>query len=217
MDKLQDIQLLWSNNPTLSKDTIDSLDLKVGQPLLYIREAKEAIYFRNDVNDIIEFTPTYIIMEMVDEKLADFDVENIDEKIKSKVNEVVGGNGISVATVTNSSGQKIATVAGKIRNGEKIISVDASGFSTTLGMTISKDASDISTLKLTGIGGQVIAEAILPDSTDLLQFIEGSGISIVRSGSDVTIGTKIDNSTTNKLKATINGLYVSNIVDGGTF
>lgn len=116
------------------------------------------------------------------------------ERIKS----ITGSNGINATTDIN----KNVTLSGKIKSGDKILSVDSNGFSSTLGMSISGK-----TISLTGIGNSEISKITVPG--DDLTFAGSNGITVVKSGDTVTSTIIVDPNSSNQLTKSSTGLMVS--------
>lgn len=122
----------------------------------------------------------------------------LDADIKNRIKSITGSNGINATTDIN----KNVTLSGKIKSGDKILSVDSNGFSSTLGMSISGK-----TISLTGIGNSEISKITVPG--DDLTFTGSNGITVVKSGDTVTSTIIVDPNSTNQLTKSNTGLMVS--------
>lgn len=122
----------------------------------------------------------------------------LDADIKNRIKSITGSNGINATTDIN----KNVTLSGKIKSGDKILSVDSNGFSSTLGMSISGK-----TISLTGIGNSEISKITVPD--DDLTFAGSNGITVVKSGDTVTSTIIVDPNSSNQLTKSSTGLMVS--------
>ena len=90
----------------------------------------------------------------------------LDADIKNRIKSITGSNGINATTDIN----KNVTLSGKIKSGDKILSVDSNGFSSTLGMSISGK-----TISLTGIGNSEISKITVPNDPFV---INGNNVSL---------------------------------------
>lgn len=122
----------------------------------------------------------------------------LDADIKNRIKSITGSNGINATTDIN----KNVTLSGKIKSGDKILSVDSNGFSSTLGMSISGK-----TISLTGIGNSEISKITVPG--DDLTFAGSNGITVVKSGDTVTSTIIVDPNSSNQLTKSSTGLMVS--------
>lgn len=122
----------------------------------------------------------------------------LDADIKNRIKSITGSNGINATTDIN----KNVTLSGKIKSGDKILSVDSNGFSSTLGMSISGK-----TISLTGIGNSEISKITVP--VDDLTFAGSNGITVVKSGDTVTSTIIVDPNSSNQLTKSSTGLMVS--------
>lgn len=122
----------------------------------------------------------------------------LDADIKNRIKSITGSNGINATTDIN----KNVTLSGKIKSGDKILSVDSNGFSSTLGMSISGK-----TISLTGIGNSEISKITVPG--DDLTFVGSNGITVVKSGDTVTSTIIVDPNSSNQLTKSSTGLMVS--------
>lgn len=122
----------------------------------------------------------------------------LDADIKNRIKSITGSNGINATTDIN----KNVTLSGKIKSGDKILSVDSNGFSSTLGMSISGK-----TISLTGIGNSEISKITVPG--DDLTFAGSNGITVVKSGDTVTSTIIVDPNSSNQLTKSNTGLMVS--------
>lgn len=122
----------------------------------------------------------------------------LDADIKNRIKSITGSNGINATTDIN----KNVTLSGKIKSGDKILSVDSNGFSSTLGMSISGK-----TISLTGIGNSEISKITVPG--DDLTFAGSNGITVVKSGDTVTSTIIIDPNSSNQLTKSSTGLMVN--------
>lgn len=122
----------------------------------------------------------------------------LDADIKNRIKSITGSNGINATTDIN----KNVTLSGKIKSGDKILSVDSNGFSSTLGMSISGK-----TISLTGIGNSEISKITVPD--DDLTFAGSNGITVVKSGDTVTSTIIVDPNSSNQLTKSSTGLMVN--------
>lgn len=121
----------------------------------------------------------------------------LDTAIKSKITSITANNGLIATTDVN----KNTTVSGKIKSGDKILSVDNNGFTSTLDMSISGK-----TITLSGIGNAEISKITVPG--DDLTFVGSNGVSVVRSGDTVTSTIIVDPNATNQLSKSSTGLMV---------
>lgn len=122
----------------------------------------------------------------------------LDADIKNRIKSITGSNGINATTDIN----KNVTLSGKIKSGDKILSVDSNGFSSTLGMSISGK-----TISLTGIGNSEISKITVPG--DDLTFAGSNGITVVKSGDTVTSTIIVDPNSSNQLTKSSTGLMVN--------
>ena len=122
----------------------------------------------------------------------------LDTDIKNRIKSITGSNGINTTTDIN----KNVTLSGKIKSGDKILSVDNNGFSSTLGMSISGK-----TISLTGIGNSEISKITVPG--DDLTFAGSNGITVVKSGDTVTSTIIVDPNSSNQLTKSSTGLMVN--------
>lgn len=122
----------------------------------------------------------------------------LDADIKNRIKSITGSNGINATTDIN----KNVTLLGKIKSGDKILSVDSNGFSSTLGMSISGK-----TISLTGIGNSEISKITVPG--DDLTFAGSNGITVVKSGDTVTSTIIVDPNSSNQLTKSGTGLMVN--------
>lgn len=122
----------------------------------------------------------------------------LDTDIKTRIKSITGSNGINATTDAN----KNVTISSKIKSGDKILSADSNGLSSTLGMSISGK-----TISLTGIGNAEIAKITVPG--DDLTFVGSNGITVVKSGDTVTSTIVVDPNSTNQLTKSNTGLMVS--------
>lgn len=122
----------------------------------------------------------------------------LDADIKTRIKSITGSNGINATTDAN----KNVTISSKIKSGDKILSVDGNGLSSTLGMSISGK-----TISLTGVGSAEIAKITVPG--DDLTFAGSNGITVVKSGDTVTSTIVVDPDSTNQLTKSNTGLMVS--------
>jgi hypothetical protein len=122
----------------------------------------------------------------------------LDTDIKTRIKSITGSNGINATTDIN----KNVTISSKIKSGDKILSADSNGLSSTLGMSISGK-----TISLTGIGNAEIAKITVPG--DDLTFVGSNGITVVKSGDTVTSTIVVDPNSTNQLTKSNTGLMVS--------
>lgn len=122
----------------------------------------------------------------------------LDADIKNRIKSITGSNGINATTDIN----KNVTLSGKIKSGDKILSVDSNGFSSTLGMSISGK-----TISLTGIGNSEISKITVPG--DDLTFAGSNGITVVKSGDTVTSTIIVGPNSSNQLTKSSTGLMVS--------
>lgn len=122
----------------------------------------------------------------------------LDADIKNRIKSITGSNGINATTDIN----KNVTLSGKIKSGDKILSVDNNGFSSTLGMSISGK-----TISLTGIGNSEISKITVPG--DDLTFAGSNGITVVKSGDTVTSTIIVDPNSSNQLTKSSTGLMVN--------
>lgn len=122
----------------------------------------------------------------------------LDADIKNRIKSITGSNGINATTDIN----KNVTLSEKIKSGDKILSVDSNGFSSTLGMSISGK-----TISLTGIGNSEISKITVPG--DDLTFVGSNGITVVKSGDTVTSTIIVDPNSSNQLTKSSTGLMVS--------
>lgn len=122
----------------------------------------------------------------------------LDADIKNRIKSITGSNGINATTDIN----KNVTLSGKIKSGDKILSVDSNGFSSTLGMSISGK-----TISLTGIGNSEISKITVPG--DDLTFAGSNGITVVKSGDTVTSTIIVDPNSSNQLTKSGTGLMVN--------
>ena len=122
----------------------------------------------------------------------------LDADIKNRIKSITGSNGINATTDIN----KNVTLSGKVKSGDKILSVDSNGFSSTLGMSISGK-----TISLTGIGNSEISKITVPG--DDLTFAGSNGITVVKSGDTVTSTIIVDPNSSNQLTKSSTGLMVN--------
>ena len=122
----------------------------------------------------------------------------LDADIKTRIKSITGSNGINATTDAN----KNVTISSKIKSGDKILSADSNGLSSTLGMSISGK-----TISLTGVGSAEIAKITVPG--DDLTFAGSNGITVVKSGDTVTSTIVVDPDSTNQLTKSSTGLMVS--------
>lgn len=122
----------------------------------------------------------------------------LDADIKTRIKSITGSNGINTTTDAN----KNVTISSKIKTGDKILSADSNGLSSTLGMSISGK-----TISLTGVGSAEIAKITVPG--DDLTFAGSNGITVVKSGDTVTSTIVVDPNSTNQLTKSSTGLMVS--------
>lgn len=122
----------------------------------------------------------------------------LDADIKTRIKSITGSNGINATTDAN----KNVTISSKIKSGDKILSADSNGLSSTLGMSISGK-----TISLTGVGSAEIAKITVPG--DDLTFAGSNGITVVKSGDTVTSTIVVDPNSTNQLTKGSTGLMVS--------
>lgn len=122
----------------------------------------------------------------------------LDADIKTRIKSVTGSNGVNATTDVN----KNVTISSKIKSGDKILSADSNGLSSTLGMSISGK-----TISLTGVGSAEIAKITVPG--DDLTFAGSNGITVVKSGDTVTSTIVVDPDSTNQLTKSSTGLMVS--------
>ena len=122
----------------------------------------------------------------------------LDADIKNRIKSITGSNGINATTDIN----KNVTLSGKIKSGDKILSVDSNGFSSTLGMSISGK-----TISLTGIGNSEISKITVPG--DDLTFAGSNGITVVKSSDTVTSTIIVDPNSSNQLTKSSTGLMVN--------
>lgn len=122
----------------------------------------------------------------------------LDTDIKTRIKSITGSNGINATTDAN----KNVTISSKIKSGDKILSVDSNGFSSTLGMSISGK-----TISLTGIGNSEISKITVPG--DDLTFAGSNGITVVKSGDTVTSTIIVDPNSSNQLTKSSTGLMVN--------
>lgn len=122
----------------------------------------------------------------------------LDTDIKTRIKSITGSNGINATTDAN----KNVTISSKIKSGDKILSADSNGLSSTLGMSISGK-----TISLTGIGNAEIAKITVPG--DDLTFVGSNGITVVKSGDTVTSTIIVDPNSSNQLTKSSTGLMVS--------
>lgn len=122
----------------------------------------------------------------------------LDADIKTRIKSITGSNGVNATTDAN----KNVTISSKIKTGDKILSVDINGLSSTLGMSISGK-----TISLTGVGSAEIAKITVPG--DDLTFAGSNGITVVKSGDTVTSTIVVDPDSTNQLTKSSTGLMVS--------
>lgn len=90
----------------------------------------------------------------------------LDADIKTRIKSITGSNGINATTDAN----KNVTISSKIKSGDKILSADSNGLSSTLGMSISGK-----TISLTGVGNAEIAKITVPDDPFI---INGNDVSL---------------------------------------
>lgn len=90
----------------------------------------------------------------------------LDADIKTRIKSITGSNGINATTDVN----KNVTISSKIKSGDKILSADSNGLSSTLGMSISGK-----TISLTGVGNAEIAKITVPDDPFI---INGNDVSL---------------------------------------
>jgi hypothetical protein len=99
-NKYQNIQLLWTNtldNPPKPED------LKLGQPLINVREGIETLYFRNEKGDgLLEFIEKNSIVDLINEKLA------------NKVHSIIGEKCINSVEDKDDEGNKIVRLSVKM-------------------------------------------------------------------------------------------------------
>ena len=122
----------------------------------------------------------------------------LDADIKNRIKSITGSNGINATTDIN----KNVTLSGKIKSGDKILSVDSNGFSSILGMSISGK-----TISLTGVGNSEISKITVPG--DDLTFAGSNGITVVKSGDTVTSTIIVDPNSSNQLTKSSTGLMVN--------
>lgn len=122
----------------------------------------------------------------------------LDADIKTRIKSITGSNGVNTTTDAN----KNVTISSKIKTGDKILSADSNGLSSTLGMSISGK-----TISLTGVGNAEIAKITVPG--DDLTFAGSNGITVVKSGDTVTSTIVVDPNSTNQLTKSSTGLMVS--------
>lgn len=122
----------------------------------------------------------------------------LDADIKTRIKSITGSNGVNATTDAN----KNVTISSKIKSGDKILSADSNGLSSTLGMSISGK-----TISLTGVGSAEIAKITVPG--DDLTFAGSNGITVVKSGDTVTSTIVVDPDSTNQLTKSSTGLMVS--------
>lgn len=118
--------------------------------------------------------------------------------INAKLKSITGSNGINAVTDAN----KNVTISTKIKTGDKILSTDSNGLSSTLGMSISGK-----TITLSGVGNTEIAKVTVPG--DDLTFAGSSGITVTKNGTTVTSTIVVDPNSTNKLTKSNTGLMVA--------
>lgn len=104
-NKYQNIQLLWTNtldNPPKPED------LKLGQPLINVREGIETLYFRNEKGDgLLEFIEKNSIVDLINEILKNADLAN-------KVHSIIGEKCINSVEDKDDEGNKIVRLSVKM-------------------------------------------------------------------------------------------------------
>lgn len=99
-NKYQNIQLLWTNT---SDNPPKPEDLKLGQPLINVREGIETLYFRNEKGDgLLEFIEKNSIVDLINEKLA------------NKVHSIIGEKCINSVEDKDDEGNKIVRLSVKM-------------------------------------------------------------------------------------------------------
>lgn len=111
-DKYQDIQLLWTN----SLDTPPNpQDLKLGQPLINIRDGVETLYLKNEKGDgLIEFVGKNAIIDLINEIIDYYDIGGLNEKLAKKIQNVLGDNAIISTEDKDIDGNKIIRLSLKV-------------------------------------------------------------------------------------------------------
>ena len=141
-----------------NKEEPEAESLEYGQIAINVSSNKEKIFFRNDTNKLAVFEPSKKVLDEAlsgDTKLQDqIDIINGDENtegsfthadkvledkltpiINSKVQSVTGIRGVKATTDTAQN----VTVEGVIHINDKILSIDNSGFTSTLSLTYDWD------------------------------------------------------------------------------
>lgn len=111
-NKYQDIQLLWTN----SLDTPPNpQDLKLGQPLINIRDGVETLYLKNEKGDgLIEFVGKNAIIDLINEIIDYYDIGGLNEKLAKKIQNVLGDNAIISTEDKDADGNKIIRLSLKV-------------------------------------------------------------------------------------------------------
>lgn len=238
-NKTTKIQVLHSNHPIApSLDTLDE-----GMIAINNRKDKEKIYIRGEVDvdgktKLVEFDPTSNIMKMVDEKIKETEVGNLQEQIdiingsssvegsfehadkvledkltpiiNGKIQSVNAGKGIKV-TESVVDDNKSVTIETVVKSNDLLLAVDnVSGLTSTIKMTISGN-----TVSLLGRNDMVISSIVIPGMN--FTFTSTDGIDLTNNNGDVTASLKVDPDTDNRLTLSNNGIFSSRIIDCGTY
>ena len=238
-NKITKIQVLHSNSPiTPSLSVLDEGVIAINN-----RKDKEKIYFRGEVDEsgttkIVEFDPTSTIMKLVDQKIQDTDIgdlqnqidiinggDNVDGSfahadkvledkltplINNKVQQINAGKGIKV-TENVVDDVKSVLIESVVKSNDLILSVDAvSGLTSTIKMII-----DGNTVSLLGKNDTVISSVVIPGMN--LTFTSTDGIDLTNTDGDVTASLKIDSNPDNRLELSNNGLFSSRIINCGSY
>lgn len=235
MGKTTKIQVLRSNYPV--KPPSEMLD--EGVIAINNRLKSEKIYFKSeDGTNLVEFDPTYIIMEQVDDKIQNTNIgdlqnqvdiinggENVDGSfehadkvlenkltplINDKISDIYSGSGIKL-TKTNDGSNKTVKIETLVNINDLILGIDeVSGLSATIKLELSGN-----TVSLIGKNGYVISSILVPGMN--LTFSDTDTIELNNNDGDISANVKVDSDENNRITVTKNGIFSSRIINCGKY
>jgi hypothetical protein len=210
-----------------------------GQIAINNSKGKEKLYIRSQDSEssFVEFEPTESILLKVEDIITNTDIGGIrdevdtiagdgagsfkkaDEvlenkltaKIQTKVSNITSSFGIKTDITPDEEGNRKATLQAITKADDHFLSVDSvSGIQSDIKLTI-----EGKTIFLVGRNENTYSSVTVPG--DNLTFFGTEGVGLVKDGVNVTATLLLDPDETNQLQFKGNGLYISNIIDCGTY
>lgn len=237
VNRITKIQVLHSKENVIPSVNI----LDDGVIAINNNKDKEKIFFKgDDGTSVISFDPTKKIMELVDQKINDTDIGELQKQIdiingsdnvngsfsnadkilenkltpliSNKIEKISGNKGVKVTQSLDTNNNKIVAIEAIVKSSDLVLSIDdVSGITSTIKMNISGN-----TISLLGKNDTVISTIVIPVQVNFT-FTSTDGINLVDTNGDVTANLKVDPNPNNRLELSNAGIFNSKIINCGNY